>query len=50
MTPVRRSTGVMNDAPPPTTNIPLKDREPDTALFCHSLLLRDTIITDDVSF
>jgi|GEM_PF-2422571 hypothetical protein len=31
MTSVRRSTGgqgVMNDTPTPTTNIPLKDREP----------------------
>jgi len=50
MTPVDLRTGVMHDAPTSTTNIPLKDREPDTALFCHSLLLRDTIITDDVSF
>jgi len=26
--PVDLRTGVMNDAPTPTTNIPLKDREP----------------------
>src|SRR5579875_3118741 len=46
--PVDLRTGVMHDAPPPTTTIPLKDREPGHRGSCKTMqnLIHYSVIPD----